>query len=111
LHRDKDDKIDSSKITIINVGNITANNSMIALGSDINQSNTEDVFKEIEKLLTSQVEDEILKKELLVLLQEMNNNKNKVTFTEKYNDFITKLGTYITIITPFLPQLVTLFGK
>ena len=111
MHRDKDDKIDSSKITIINVGNITANNSMIALGSDINQSNTEDVFKEIEKLLTSQVEDEILKKELLVLLQEMNNNKNKVTFTEKYNDFITKLGTYITIITPFLPQLVTLFGK
>lgn len=111
VNRYPEDKIDSSKITIINVGSISANNSMIAVGVDINQKNTGDVFSEIEKVIENSIKDEELKKELFILLQEMNTHKNKVSFIEKYNQFITKLGTYVTIISPFLPQLVAFFGK
>jgi hypothetical protein len=104
--------IDSSKITLINIAN--SSNSMIALGNNIHQINKydSDVFDKIKDVLQENISDVRFQREILELLNEMKNERNNTEeFKTKYNEFITRLGTYITIITPFLPQLVSFIGK
>jgi hypothetical protein len=103
------EKIEAAEITIINIGKITADKSMIAIGKDIKQQN-ESIFEKIRSEINKKVNEENDKKELLSLLMEMEKNKsNKKNFKVCYDQFISKLGVYMSIIGPFLPYLVDYF--
>ncbi|MDR1147895.1 MAG: hypothetical protein LBK66_04625 [Spirochaetaceae bacterium] len=105
----QDDKIEAGEITIINIGKITADKSMIAIGKNITQQ-SENVFEEIRNEITKNIEDECIKNELLSYLAEMEKNKaDKKTFKDYYDRFINKLGVYMSIIGPLLPYLVDYF--
>jgi hypothetical protein len=104
-----EDKINAGDITIINVGQFTTNNSMIAIGKNITQQN-ENVFEKIRNEISKNIEDEGVKNELLSYLAEMEKNKaDKKIFKHYYDGFINKLGIYMSIIGPFLPYLVDYF--
>jgi hypothetical protein len=104
-----EDKINAGDITIINVGQLTTNNSMIAIGKNITQQN-ENVFEKIKNEITKNIEDESVKNELLSYLAAMEKNKtDKKKFKHHYDIFINKLGVYMSIIGPLLPYLVDYF--
>jgi hypothetical protein len=105
----QNEEIESGEITIINVGKITADKSMIAIGKNITQQN-ENVFEKIRNEITKNIEDGNVKNELLSYLAEMEKNKaDKKIFKHYYDDFINKLGVYMSIIGPLLPYLVDYF--
>ena len=105
----QNDKIEAGEITIINIGKITADKSMIAIGKNITQQN-ENIFEKIKNEIIKNIEDETVKNELLTYLTEMENNKaDRKTFKNYYDKFINKLGIYMSIIGPLLPHLVDYF--
>jgi hypothetical protein len=105
----QEDKIEAGEITIINIGKITADKSMIAIGKNISQQN-ENIFEKIRDDINKNIEDESVRNELLSYLTEMERNKSdKKTFKDYYDKFINKLGVYMSIIGPFLPYLVDYF--
>jgi hypothetical protein len=104
-----EDKINAGEVTIINVGQLTANSSMIAIRKNIAQQ-SENVFEKIRNEITKNIEDECIKDELLSYLAEMEKNRaDKKTFKDYYDRFISKLGVYMSIIGPLLPYLVDYF--
>ena len=105
------EKIEGHEITIINIGNIHANQSQVAVGKDIIQQG-ENVFEKIKKEIKNNIENENDRNELLSYVSEMEKNKtNKETFRNYYDKFISRLGTYMTIFGPLLPYLVDYFKK
>lgn len=101
--------IESSKTTIISIGTITATNATIGIGENINQTQSNNVFENLRNEIEKKVNKADDKALLLKLITEMENSKNdKNTFKEKYCNFIARLGNYVTIISPFLPQLTAL---
>lgn len=80
----EENTIDSSKITIINIGNITATNSTIGVGEHINQTLKKNVFAEIQNEIEKNIENKKERDLLVTLLSEMENEKNnKEKFREK----------------------------
>jgi hypothetical protein len=105
----QENTIDAGDITIINIGKIDADHSMVAIGKNIKQQN-ENVFEEIRKEIETKISNEDDKRELLSCIMDMEKNKSdKKLFREYYNKFLTSLGTYMTILGPFLPYLVEFF--
>jgi hypothetical protein len=105
------EKVEAGDITIINVNQLTANNSMIALGKNITQQ-SDNVFEKIRDTINMKIENEDDKNELLQALNEMEKNKaDKNKFKQCYDDFLLKIGTYMSIIGPFLPLLFDYLKK
>ena len=101
-----EEKIEAGDITIINIKEFKANHSMIAMGKNIKQQ-SENIFDEIRNEISSKVENENDKNELLSCVNEMEKSKdNKEVFRTFYNKFINRLGIYMRIIGPLLPYLV-----
>jgi len=102
----KSERIEAGDITIINVNHLTANNSLIAMGKNINQKN-ENIFQKIRETINTNIKNDSDRDKLLQVLDETEKNKgDNNLFKQYYDEFLLKLGTYITIIGPFLPYLV-----
>lgn len=105
------EKVEAGDITIINVNHLTAISSMLALGKQITQQ-YENIFEEIRKTINTKINNESDRNELIQALNEMERNKaDKDLFKQHYDAFILKLGSYMSILAPFLPSLVTFFAK
>jgi len=101
----RDEIIEAGDITIINVNHLTANNSLIAMGKNIKQQD-ENIFHKIRETINTNIKDDSDRDELLQALDEMERNKeDNSLFKQYYDKFLLKLGTYMTIIGPFLPYL------
>jgi hypothetical protein len=105
ITENENEPVDARAITIIKINNIHAENSNIAIGKDITQSN-ENVFEKMRGEINKNIKDEADKTELLSCINELEANKlNKNKLNELYNNFLLKIGTYMNIISPFLPLL------
>ncbi len=106
----KDEKIEATQISIINIGNINSTNSIMAIGTNINQISKDSIFKNIIEKIDSDIMNKEDKEELITAVKNMEKNKDdKVSFKEAYNSFLTKISTYMNIIAPFLPYLTQYF--
>jgi hypothetical protein len=102
-------EVNTGDIMIINIKEIKASKSMVAIGKNITLQN-ENIFEKIRNEIYNNVENENDKKELLSYISEMEKNKaDKEIFRTYYDRFINRLGTYMTIIGPLLPFLVDYF--
>jgi len=100
------EEVEGQDITIINIENIYAKNSQVAVGKNITQ-HEENIFYKIKKEIENKIENENDKKELLTYVTEMEKNIiNKEIFRNYYDKFINRLGSYMTIFGPMLPFLV-----
>jgi hypothetical protein len=82
------ERIESGEITIINIGKITADKSMIAIGKNITQQRG-NIFEKIRNEIANNIEDENIKDELLSHLTGIEKNKaDKKTFKDYYDKFI-----------------------
>jgi hypothetical protein len=103
------EKVEAGDITIINIKEFNAENSMVAIGKKITQHN-DNIFERIKNELLNNIDNEKDKLELLSYISEMEKNKaNKKVFKMYYDKFISKLGIYMSIIGPLLPFLVDYF--
>ena len=87
---------------------IEAINSQVALGSNITQiqENTSNVFNDLRKIIKENIKNENEKQYYMETIGQLENHKNdKKKFKEVYDQFIVKLGTYMSIFSPFLPLL------
>jgi hypothetical protein len=101
------DKITDELIRIIQIGKIVANNSQVAIGSNIEQSKVNDpaIFTDLISAITDKVPASV-QDDLIRLVKGMEaSQSDKTSFSAKYNDFIIKAGSYMSIIGPFLPAL------
>jgi hypothetical protein len=111
INMNNSEKIEAGDITIINVNNLTANNSMVALGKQITQQ-YKNIFEEIRETINTKINNESDRYELIQVLNEMEKNiSDKNTFKQCYDAFILKIGTYMSILAPFLPYLVAYFSE
>ena len=97
-------------ITIIN--NINGTQAKININSVDNSTNSmNSENKELfEKLFSKlqEIDNESIKENALAIAKEMQLNINKPTFKEKYQQFISTVANYMTIISPFIPALTSL---
>jgi len=88
---------------------INSYDSQIAIGSHINQvqMNNSDVFYDLCEIIREKIKDENDKQYFLNIIKQLEDNRNnKKKFKELYDNFIIKIGTYMSIFSPFLPLLV-----
>ena len=97
IPKDKEE-VEATYMTIINYGNYNSQNGQVANGNQITQTqniNSDDIFKEIiEKIKSDVNKDE--QQELISLVKEMKDLKNKPGLKEKVDDFISKTAKYST---------------
>lgn len=96
--------------TIIN--NINSTHAKVNINSTDNSNNTitqndEKLFDKIINALDS-ISEINIREQAIKLANEMKANVGKPTFKEKYQNFISTLTNYVTIISPFLPALTSL---
>lgn len=104
------DKDQYRSITIINnINGTQAKVNINSVDSSINSINSEndELFEKLFSAL-KEIDDEKIKEEALVIAKEMQLNINKPTFKEKYQQFISTVANYMTIISPFIPALTKL---
>lgn len=104
------DKEQYRNITIIN--NISGTQARVNINSvdnSVNSMNSEnkELFEKIFSTL-QEIDNEKVKEEALAIAKEMQLNIDKPTFKEKYQQFISTVANYITIISPFIPALTNL---
>lgn len=97
--------------SIINVYNVSGNNSRVNINSTDNSVNyvndSSGLFEDIRKVLLT-IQDDKIKNGSIELLKEMEETKNTPSFLSKYQNFIGILANHMTIIAPFIPALTQL---
>ncbi len=75
--------------------------------NSINNINTNDneLFNELKKVITTQIKDKDKKIELLQSVEEMKNLQNTDDFTDSYKKFMSQASNHITVFGPFLGAL------
>ena len=107
INMTKSERVEAGDITIINVSQINATNSMVALGKQITQQ-YKNIFEETRETINTKIKNENDRNELIQALNEMEKNiSDKNTFKQCYDAFILKIGSYMSILAPFLPYLAT----
>lgn len=104
------DKNQYRNITIIN--NISGTQARVNINTEDNSINTmnpenKELFEKLFSKL-QEIDNESIKENALAIAKEMQLNINKPTFKEKYQQFISTVANYITIISPFIPALTKL---
>lgn len=92
----------SSTVYHISGNNSRVYNNSIDQSSNILNVNTEKLFSELRQVIQSSIE---YNTNLLELVERMEENKGKNTFTKSYTDFIAAAANHISILTPFIPAL------
>lgn len=72
--------------------------------SKVNIVTTQDVFNDIRKQL-ERIDNIDVKKELIVLVDDMEKSIGKTTFKEKYNAFMATAAEHLTLATPLFAKL------
>lgn len=73
--------------------------------SQIQQSNNNQVFKDIINKIESDIYDVETRNRLIMLVKDLEISAGMPSFTEKYDNLITSMANHITILTPFIPIL------
>ena len=93
--------------------NIIGTGNVIQLGSGNTahvQFNSETLFKEMRKVIESQVEAGTKQTELLAAVQAMESSKGQSGFLGAYQNFMTAAANHVTVFAPFLPALTKLLS-
>ncbi len=108
----KEVNINKEKLqSIINIYNATGPNSRINISS-VDQSqniykDSEELFNRIKDTIKT-ITDEKVKKESLSLLNELKNSQGSPNFLMYYQNFISTIADYMSIMGPFIPALTKL---
>jgi hypothetical protein len=96
---------------ITNIYNLNGAQSKINIQSTDNSINmikeSDELFDKIIKVLND-INDQKVKDDAIIIVNDMRENIGKPVFKEKYQSFISTLANYITIIGPFIPALTAL---
>lgn len=94
--------------------NVSGSNSRVNIGSTDNSTNTHTdnrVFTDLRTAISAQVSDPSERKLLLRGVDDMESNAgDKAGFAGAYQRFISSAADHMTVISPFLPALATVFG-
>jgi hypothetical protein len=71
----------------------------------INISNSEQIFAELRKAISSGIQDEKLRSELVVKAGELEAAVGKSGFLKRYSDFVESAANHMTVLGPFIPML------
>jgi hypothetical protein len=105
------DTIDPKNIQIIKNVTINANDSMVAVGHSNMQISKLNVFEKVKNEIGTKIGDQADRDLLLQHINLLEKNINdKGTYKQIYDAFLLKIGTYMTIIGPFLPVLSSFFA-
>lgn len=93
--------------------NITILNSQVIIGK-YNDNNNNNIYKEnlnsfdvLREKIIETIKNEKDKQNFVDLVDCLENNKNdKHKFKEAYDNFIAKLGSYMSILSPFISFLI-----
>ena len=94
----------------------TGDNARVNINSKDNSVNTinnydSTKFEEIKKILATQYADQEEKTKCEKSLYELQESIGKITYTEKYKEFIDIVSKHVGVIAPFIPYLTQLLPK
>ncbi|WP_026826971.1 hypothetical protein [Exiguobacterium artemiae] len=89
----------------LNGANTRVNNHSTDHSMNVVNASNHEVFDEIKKILSENVNDQDELRELRILVNNMESTQNTSAFTQAYQKFVTSAANHITILTPFIPAL------
>lgn len=91
--------------------NVTGENSRININSTDNSMNvinksSDELFEEIRDIVNKNIQNN---EEIIKTINEMEKNKDKDSFMDSYQKFISSMSNHMTLIAPFIPALSQFF--
>jgi len=78
---------------------------------NIVMKSTEEFFGAIRQQIESGVSDGEQKRKIVEALAALQESHDKPSFAQRYTDFIAIAADYVTLLTPFIPQLTQMLGQ
>ena len=98
------------------VYNLIGENPRVNIASHDHSSNvavnitSEGLFEQIRQTISEQVQEEAERQALLERVAELERDKGKPSFAEKYTQFVALAANHMQLLAPFLPALAQLSG-
>lgn len=89
----------------LNGANTRVNNHSTDQSINVVNASNHEVFDEIKKILSENVDNQDELRELRLLINNMESTQNTSAFTQSYQKFITSAANHMTILSPFIPAL------
>jgi|GEM_PF-2767359 len=89
----------------LNGANTRVNNHSTDQSINVVNASNHEVFDEIKKILSDNVDNQDELRELRLLVNNMESTQNTSAFTQSYQKFITSAANHMTILSPFIPAL------
>jgi len=91
--------------------NVTGENSRVNINSTDNSMNvidksSDELFEEIRNIVNENIKNN---EKIIKTINEMESNKNKESFMNSYQKFISSMSNHMSLIAPFIPALSQFF--
>lgn len=94
----------------IQVINMIGPNSRVYIGSrdrsvNVTEITPEEVFSELRKIITEHVKAENQRTQLLLKVKELEESREKSSYSSKYTEFVNLAANHMTLFAPLIPAL------
>lgn len=104
------EEVNAKYMSIINIGNVSNANGNLSIGdNNIQHNNSEDLFEDIIRLINENINNDDEKKEVLSVVKELKDNKNKANFKDLVPKFIAATAKYGPIFLGMWQTLQTMY--